>query len=290
MTNFSEDERKPAEAEDNDAVKPTEISSEESVDSISPEPEPEAIPVDSESQPVSEEVETDSADASAEEAQSDEVSADTATEDEPVPGSDSSPDLSSEELVPTAAAEELPVEPPPSEFKWYTLQVFTGQEEKVKKYIDLETARQGLGDAIVKIHIPTQNVVEVRGGKKKVTERVNFPGYMFIQMDINKNTRHFIRNAPSVMGFVGPEGEPVALSEPEVARIIGRSSNDDALPDMQFTVGERVRVLDGPFMDFEGTVQECLPERKRLKVLVSIFGRNTPLDLAFFQVTEIEDE
>ena len=284
MMNFSEEERKPVETEDNDTAQPVESSTAESANIAPSETEPETIPEDNESQPDLEEEATDSADAS-EEGSQDDVGT-----DESLPESAAADGSDSEEPVSASAGEESPVEPPQSEFKWYTLQVFTGQEEKVKKYIELETGRQGLTDAIVNIHIPTQNVVEVRGGKKKVTERVNFPGYMFIQMDINKNTRHFIRNAPSVMGFVGPDGEPVALSEQEVARIIGRSESDDSLPDVQFTVGERVRVLDGPFMDFEGTVQECLPERKRLKVLVSIFGRNTPVELAFFQVTEIEEE
>ena len=289
MMHFSEEEQKPVETEDNDTAKPVETSSDETANSAPSATETEAIPAEGESQPGLEEGATDLPETS-EEDSPDEVAAEADASDESAPESVVTPELDSEELPSTTATEESPGEPPQSEFKWYTLQVFTGQEAKVKKYIELETSRQALDSDIVNIHIPTQNVVEVRGGKKKVTERVNFPGYMFIQMDINKDTRHFIRNAPSVMGFVGPEGEPVALSEQEVARIIGRGDSSDSMPDVQFTVGERVRVLDGPFMDFEGTVQECLPERKRLKVLVSIFGRNTPLDLAFFQVTEIEEE
>jgi len=211
-----------------------------------------------------------------------EAEADTETEAETVSDTEADADTDTEAETEAEAVE--------SDLKWYTLQVFTGQEEKVKKYIEIEAARLDLAEEIINVHIPTQNVVEVRGGKKKVTTRVNFPGYMFVQMAITKNTRHFVRNAPSVMGFVGPDGEPVPLTEIEVHRIIGRGDTEATLPDVQFTVGQRVKVIDGPFMDFEGIVQECQPERKRLKVLVSIFGRNTPLDLAFFQVTATEEE
>jgi len=219
-----------------------------------------------------------------------EADADTEVEAEAEAEADTETVSDTEADADTDTEAETEAEAVESDLKWYTLQVFTGQEEKVKKYIEIEAARLDLAEEIINVHIPTQNVVEVRGGKKKVTTRVNFPGYMFVQMAITKNTRHFVRNAPSVMGFVGPDGEPVPLTEIEVHRIIGRGDTEATLPDVQFTVGQRVKVIDGPFMDFEGIVQECQPERKRLKVLVSIFGRNTPLDLAFFQVTATEEE
>ncbi|MBL7033086.1 MAG: transcription termination/antitermination factor NusG [Candidatus Delongbacteria bacterium] len=296
MMPFAEDEKKPVETNGDDRSKPLETEPEETT-VVPTDPEVEAAAVEDSVSPEAEVTEVDAIPTLEEvppeptdtpdqliEAVPEELS--------PSAAEESAPDTSSIPELPDEVAEiaESPLEPVKSDLKWYTLQVFTSQEEKVKKYIEIETARQGLEEHILNVHIPTQNVVEIRAGKKKITARVSFPGYMFVQMEINKNTRHFIRNAPSVMGFVGPDGEPVALSEKEVARIIGRGEADTSLPETQFNVGDRVKVVDGPFLDFEGVVQECQPERKRLKVLVSIFGRNTPLDLAFFQVTAIEEE
>lgn len=192
----------------------------------------------------------------------------------------------SEEVHTTEAAEEnaAPV------MKWYTLQVFTSQEEKVKSYIDLEVKRQELTEQIGEVVVPTQNSFEVRGGKKKVVTRVQYPGYIFVQMLVNRLTLHFIRNVPSVMGFVGPDGKPVPLSEAEVLRVVGKSTTGETMPEYQYQVGDKVKVVDGAFVDFEGQIQEVSQDKKRLKVLVSIFGRSTPLDLAMYQVEAVEED
>lgn len=173
--------------------------------------------------------------------------------------------------------------------RWYTMQVYTGQEEKVKKYVLDESVREGLGEQILNVHIPTEKKVEMRGGKRKVKEVVNFPGYMFIEMMLTPHSKHFILNAPSVLNFVGPDNNPHPLSEGEVKRIIGRIQGDDEPTlEISFKVGDTVRVIDGPFNDFTGTVQEINEEKKRLKVTVSIFGRSTPVELSFQQVDAVQ--
>jgi transcription termination/antitermination protein NusG len=173
--------------------------------------------------------------------------------------------------------------------RWYAIQVFTGQEEKVKRYVLEEAERLGLGDQITDVHIPTEKKVEMRGGKRKVKDVINFPGYMFVEMVLTLKSRHFLLNSPSVLNFVGPNNEPHPLSDVDVKRIIGRmGSADEPTLDHRFKVAEMVKIIDGPFNDFTGSVQEINEERKRLKVMVSIFGRSTPVDLSFAQVEPID--
>lgn len=172
--------------------------------------------------------------------------------------------------------------------RWFAVQVFTGQEEKVKRFVLEEARRLGLGDLITDVHIPTEKKVEMRAGKRKVKDVINFPGYMFVEMVLTLQTRHFLLNSPSVLNFVGPHNEPHPLSETDVKRIIGRmGSNDEPTLDHRYKVGEQVKIIDGPFNDFTGTLQEINEEKKRLKVMVSIFGRSTPVELNFTQVEPI---
>ncbi len=173
--------------------------------------------------------------------------------------------------------------------RWYAIQVFTGQEEKVKRFVLEEAKRVGLDDLITDVHIPTEKKVEMRGGKRKVKDVINFPGYMFVEMVLTLHTRHFLMNAPSVLNFVGPNNEPHPLSDVDVRRIIGRMATDgEPVLDHNYKVGDTVKVVDGPFNDFTGVLQEINDEKKRLKVLVSIFGRSTPVELSFTQVEPIE--
>jgi transcriptional antiterminator NusG len=174
--------------------------------------------------------------------------------------------------------------------QWFTLQVFTGQEDKIKKYIELEAERQNLGELILSVHLPTQNTVEIRNGKKKIITKVRFPGYLFVQMVVDKLTMYFFSNIPNVMGFIGTDGRPTPLTEAEVLRIIGRTETGETLPEHQFQVGDKIKVIDGAFMDFEGVIHEINIEKKRLKVFVSIFGRATPLDLSFFQIEALNKD
>lgn len=176
-----------------------------------------------------------------------------------------------------------------SQRRWYAIQVFTGQEEKVKRFVLDEAQRVGLDDQITDVHIPTEKKVEMRGGKRKIKDVINFPGYMFVEMVLTLKTRHFLQNAPSVLNFVGPNNEPHPLSDVDVRRIIGRMASDqEPMLDHNYKVGDSVKVVDGPFNEFTGLLQEINDEKKRLKVLVSIFGRSTPVELSFTQVEPIE--
>jgi transcription termination/antitermination protein NusG len=174
-------------------------------------------------------------------------------------------------------------------FGWYALQVFTGQEQKIKAYILEESVRLGLADVIRDIHIPTEKKVELRGGKRKIKDVTLFPGYMFVEMDPTLAARHFLVDTPNVLKFVGAASKPLPLSDEDVVRIIGRTSSDDEpVLDHNYEVGDSVKVIDGPFNDFTGVLQEISEEKKRLKVMVSIFGRSTPVELNFTQVEPIE--
>ena len=171
---------------------------------------------------------------------------------------------------------------------WYTLRVISGKEKKVKEAILSEIANASIEEQIKDILVPTENIVEMRDGKKKVKERVFFPGYILVQLDMNKDTRFLLENVNGVISFVGPKGNPQSLKPEEAQRFLGDYDGGDgplktteAAP---YKVGDSVKVMDGPFMDFSGMVQELNHDKQKLKVLVSIFGRQTPVELDYLQV------
>lgn len=173
--------------------------------------------------------------------------------------------------------------------KWYTLRIYSGQEGKVKAHIDSEIALQNIEEKIGRIIIPSENVVEMRDGKKRVKNRVFFPGYILIEMDMDNLTHHVISNAPGVISFVGPKNDPTPLRESEVRRILGkiersREAEVKGKVSIPFKVGDPIRVTDGPFNDFTGFVEEINEEKNKVKVNISIFGRPTPVELDFLQV------
>lgn len=170
--------------------------------------------------------------------------------------------------------------------RWYAIHVFSGHEKKIKKYLESEVERTNLQDQVSRVLIPSENVIEMRDGKKKVKNRIFFPGYMLVEMEMNKLTQHLILNTPGVTNFVGPKNEAVPLQEDEVRRILGRveERRDEEIIDIPYREGDAVRVIDGPFTDFTGFVEEINREKKKLKVMVSIFGRSTPVELDFLQV------
>jgi transcriptional antiterminator NusG len=170
--------------------------------------------------------------------------------------------------------------------KWYAIHVFSGHEKKIKKYLENEIDQAGLMEKIPRILIPSEDVVEMKGGKKRVKNRIFFPGYMLVEMVLDPSTQHLVLNAPGVTNFVGPKNQPVPLKEEEVRRILGRVEDrrDEEVLEVPFRVGDAVKVIDGPFTDFSGVVEEISKEKKKLKVLVSIFGRSTPVELDFLQV------
>lgn len=170
---------------------------------------------------------------------------------------------------------------------WYVVQVFTGQEQKIKSYLDTEVDRLGIRDAVPNVLIPAEEVVEMKDGRKKSKKRVFFPGYLLIEADLTKEIKHLILNTPSVINFVGPGNEPTPLSPSEVNRILGRVDQvrDKETVEVPFHVDEAIKVIDGPFKDFTGFIKEVNREKRKLKVMVSIFGRSTPVELDFLQVT-----
>jgi len=171
--------------------------------------------------------------------------------------------------------------------KWYVVRAVSGSEKKVKQYIDNEIARLGLQDAVSQVLIPMEKVFQIRKGKKVTKERNFFPGYILVEAVLDSEIEHIIKNVPGVLGFLGSKGEAIPMRQNEVNRILGKV---DELADKgeemyeTFLVGESVRVIDGPFNSFSGVIEEVNEERKKLKVMVKIFGRKTPLELSFMQV------
>ena len=171
---------------------------------------------------------------------------------------------------------------------WYTLRVISGREKKIRDTILYEVSTTDCNDQVSDVLVPSENIVEMRDGKKKVKERVFFPGYLLIRMDMNKESRYFLENVNGVISFVGPKGKPQSLRPEEAQRFLGDFDGGDgplrvteAAP---YKVGDSVKVTDGPFMDFSGFVQEVNHDKQKLKVLVSIFGRQTPVELDYLQV------
>jgi transcription termination/antitermination protein NusG len=183
-----------------------------------------------------------------------------------------------------------------SELKWYVIRVVSGQEKKIKSYLETEVEREKLQDYITQILIPSEKVYEMRNGKKRVRERNFFPGYVLVQADLTHGeASHVVTSIPGVIGFLGDGAGtskvPVPLREKEINRIMGKVEEVDDLEaklDTPFIVGETIKVMDGPFSGFSGTIEEVFEERKKLNVMVKIFGRNTPVELNYMQV-EKED-
>lgn len=171
--------------------------------------------------------------------------------------------------------------------EWYVVQAYSQYEAKVKQYIEERVARAGLEDFFEEILVPCETVTEVRDGKRRSSERKFYPGYVLVKMEMNEETWHLVKGTPKVSGFVGgTAGNPMPLTETEAQAILDRMNEGETSPRPKtlFEVGEHVRVIDGPFNDFSGTVEEVNYEKSRLKVSVEIFGRPTPVDLEFYQV------
>ncbi|HID39737.1 MAG TPA: transcription termination/antitermination factor NusG [Calditrichaeota bacterium] len=176
-----------------------------------------------------------------------------------------------------------------SEKKWYALRVYSGKEARVKAQIEKEIEIQGIKDKVGHIVIPSENIIEMKDGKKKVKNKTFFPGYMLIEMVLDNQTKHVVSNAPGVVSFVGPKNEPVPLRESEMRSILGkiersRETQVKGKVSIPFKVGDPIRVVDGPFNDFTGFVEEINEEKNKVKVNISIFGRPTPVELDFLQV------
>ena len=169
---------------------------------------------------------------------------------------------------------------------WYVIHTYSGFEGKVKAGIEEKIRTMGLSEKFGKIMIPTEEVVEINKGKKRVSNKKFFPGYVLIEMDVEDSTLQLVKGVPKVTGFVGGGDHPVPLSPEEVSTLQSQIETGSAKPKskVQFSAGESVRIIDGPFLGFNGTVEEVHLEQSKVKVFVSIFGRPTPVELGFLQV------
>lgn len=175
------------------------------------------------------------------------------------------------------------------EKKWYVVRAVSGKEKKSKEYLELEVSRLKLSDYISQILIPTEKVFQIRNGKKISKEKVYFPGYVLVEAALVGEVEHVIKGIPNVIGFLGAEkgGEPVPLRMSEVNRLLGKvdelSSTEEEMK-IPFVIGESVKVIDGPFNNFSGQIEEINEDKKKLKVMVKIFGRKNLLELSYMQV------
>ena len=173
--------------------------------------------------------------------------------------------------------------------KWYVAHTYSGHEQKARGYLENAIISQGLEDRMGRVLVPTETVVEMKQGKRSTTVKKFLPSYILIEMVLDKETQHLVANTPGITSFVGTSGRPVPLKAQETERILkqverGRTRDYEEVP---FKSGDQVKVIDGPFTDFTGFVSEVNQERKNLKVMVSIFGRPTPVELDFLQVQTI---
>jgi transcriptional antiterminator NusG len=173
--------------------------------------------------------------------------------------------------------------------KWYIIHTYSGFERKVKESLETRVAAFGLQDKIGQVLIPTEPVTEVRGGKKYTTERMFYPGYVLVQMDMDDHVWHVVKSTPRVTGFVGTGQQPTPLSPDEVNQIVFRVAEGKEKPKLKvkYEKNESVRITEGPFATFTGVVDEVNEDRETLKIMVTIFGRSTPVELGFGQVEKV---
>jgi transcriptional antiterminator NusG len=210
-------------------------------------------------------------------------------EEQPAPA-DAKPAVSSSEKKSAARSEtQIPTDLPPIEAAvegpaWYVIHCYSGYENKVRHNLEQRIETMGMKDMIFDVVIPTQEEIEVKDGKRRTVERHIFPGYVLVNLALSEESWYVVRNTPGVTGFVGMGNNPTPLRPEEVAQIVKRMEAEAPTVKVSFKVGERVRIVDGPFNDFRGVVSEIDMERTKVRVMVSFFGRETPVELDFLQV------
>jgi transcriptional antiterminator NusG len=235
---------------------------------------------------TADEVEAEDEAVSEEESAEDDVEAEPAEEDEPeaevLAVEEAADEASSEEaLSEEAAAEE------DEDRGWYVIHCYSGYENKVRHNLEQRIESMGMKDEIFDVVIPTQEEIEVRDGKRRSIERHVFPGYVLVNMKMSEESWYVVRNTPGVTGFVGMGNDPIPLRPEEVSQILRRMEAEAPTIKVTYKPGETVRIIDGPFNDFHGTVDEIDMERSKVRVMVNFFGRSTPVELDFLQVEKI---
>jgi len=215
------------------------------------------------------------------------------------PGTERSAEVAGDQGVkirkPKSSSKSKPVAPqvapaddaePNLRLRWYVVHTYSGHEQKAKRHLESAIESAGLGKMFGRVIVPTEQVTEMKQGRKSTSTRKFLPSYLLVEMEMDKETRHLVTNCPGITNFVGAGGKPQPLDPGEVEHIIGHMERGPVMKsdDMPYTAGDAVKVTDGPFADFSGIVSEIIPERKKLKVMVSIFGRPTPVELDFLQV------
>lgn len=170
--------------------------------------------------------------------------------------------------------------------KWYVIHVYSGQEQKTRDLLEKRIRKFGMEDRILEVLLPMESVIEIKSGKRQTVQKKVFPGYLLVKMIMDDETWYVVRNTPGVTGFVGG-AKPPALSDQEVRKIMSRIQTEKPKPKVQFEEGETVRIISGPLTDFHGTVIESNPDHQKLKVLVTIFERETPVELSYDQVEKL---
>ena len=172
---------------------------------------------------------------------------------------------------------------------WYIVHTYSGFEERVKQNLKQRVEAMGMADAFGDVRIPTETLVEMKGGKRREIQRKFFPGYIIVEMEMSDEAWHLVKNTPKVTGFVGSGNKPVPLPPEEVEGILRQMEEGAEKPKLKstFQKGDKVRVIEGPFVNFQGTIDDLNPERGKLKVMVAIFGRMTPVELEYYQVERL---
>ncbi|MBI4918191.1 MAG: transcription termination/antitermination protein NusG [Acidobacteria bacterium] len=177
----------------------------------------------------------------------------------------------------------------PAEHRWYVIHTYSGYEGKVRESLIERMKSAGFAEMISEVLVPSEEIVELKKGKRRVSERKVFPGYVLVKMDLNDETWHLVQETPRITGFVGGRTTPTPLTEAEVQAIVDQTKTEDGKPGygVSFRVGENIRVVDGPFTNFVGVIDQVNQERGKLRVMVSIFGRSTPVELDFLQAEKL---
>jgi transcription termination/antitermination protein NusG len=172
-------------------------------------------------------------------------------------------------------------------FRWYAVNTYSGHENKVKQNLEHRVVSLGQQGNVRQVVIPTEQIQELKDGQKQMKEQRTMPGYLLVNMNLNDDSWGLVKNTPGVTGFVGASNKPVALSQPEVDRLLNRETAERPRARAQFSIGESVKVVSGPLSDFSGEISEINEDAAKLKVLVSIFGRETPVEVGFDQVKKV---